>query len=322
MPAVHALAFLGEACQRLGRLDDAVVHTELAVQQATEDGRVLDLPVLCSLAAQARTAKGDWAEAANHLYVASDWAEVVGTSLARAYAQGARALWAEARGDAAAFHDAAEQFEDAYDQREPGTHLVGPVLGRSLVALGRLDEAAIAIERFEGLALASGRRSARMAVAGAKGQLAADRGDLFTASALFQEAVQIGQELGMPLATGLNLLAFGQSLLRGGKRNAAVRELLAARKVLEDIGARAYADKAAGLLAEVGVTGGPTGETGLLTPTEGAVARLVGQGLSNAEVAQKMMVSEKTVEYHLTSIYAKLGITSRRQLLARLGADD
>jgi DNA-binding CsgD family transcriptional regulator len=59
--------------------------------------------------------------------------------------------------------------------------------------------------------------------------------------------------------------------------------------------------------------------TELLTSTEGAVARLVAARMSNQEVAQRLMMSVKTVEYHLTHVYAKLGVTSRRELVGRLG---
>ena len=52
----------------------------------------------------------------------------------------------------------------------------------------------------------------------------------------------------------------------------------------------------------------------LLTPTEDAVVRLATSGSSNAEIARQLAVSVKTVEYHLTHIYAKFGISSRREL--------
>ena len=54
-----------------------------------------------------------------------------------------------------------------------------------------------------------------------------------------------------------------------------------------------------------------------LTPTEAIVARMVASGEPNKGVAQRLMVSRKAVEHHLTNIYAKLGITSRTQLAAR-----
>jgi DNA-binding NarL/FixJ family response regulator len=48
------------------------------------------------------------------------------------------------------------------------------------------------------------------------------------------------------------------------------------------------------------------------------VARLVAEGLSNREVAAELYLSTKAIEYHLSNIFAKVGITSRRQLRAAL----
>ena len=60
---------------------------------------------------------------------------------------------------------------------------------------------------------------------------------------------------------------------------------------------------------------GPRGHIEL-TPQEEAVTLLVAQGLSNREVAAELYVSPKTVQYHLTRIYAKLGVRSRVELAA------
>ncbi len=51
-----------------------------------------------------------------------------------------------------------------------------------------------------------------------------------------------------------------------------------------------------------------------LSPKELAVARLVAGGASNKRAAAELCVSPKTIEFHLSSIYRKLGITSRTQL--------
>jgi DNA-binding CsgD family transcriptional regulator len=53
-----------------------------------------------------------------------------------------------------------------------------------------------------------------------------------------------------------------------------------------------------------------------LTPQEESVSSLVSQGLSNREVAAELYISPKTVQFHLTRVYAKLGVRSRSELAA------
>ena len=54
-----------------------------------------------------------------------------------------------------------------------------------------------------------------------------------------------------------------------------------------------------------------------LTAQESAVARLVAMGMGNREVASDLFISIKTVQFHLTHIYAKLSINSRSELAAQ-----
>ena len=58
-----------------------------------------------------------------------------------------------------------------------------------------------------------------------------------------------------------------------------------------------------------------------LTPRELQVARLAAEGLSNREIAEALVVTVKTVEWHLSHSFTKLGITSRRELSAKLPAE-
>jgi ATP/maltotriose-dependent transcriptional regulator MalT len=272
--------------------------------------------MLHGLAALPRAARGEFAEAENHAVLAAHWAAVTTCPSSFAYASAARAFIAMAREDAEALYRAAVDFTNVCDSREPGSHALGPVLAEALVVLGRFDEAVSALDDFEGMARATGRRSAQGSAARISGQLAAVRGDWDRAELLFAEAVATADELAMPLASGLAHMAWGGTAVRAGKRKVAARELQTASQVFEACGARAFASIADRSLEKLGFsrsTSGPR-RASRLTPTEDAVVRLATSGSSNAEIARQLAVSVKTVEYHLTHIYAKFGITSRREL--------
>jgi hypothetical protein len=106
----QATGYLGEAAFRLGRLDEAVIHTELAVAHAIESGRVWDFPILHGLATYPRAARADWPQAEAHAATASEWAAIMGTRSARAYAALARAYLAKCRDDLPAVEQAAREL--------------------------------------------------------------------------------------------------------------------------------------------------------------------------------------------------------------------
>ena len=77
------------------------------------------------------------------------------------------------------------------------------------------------------------------------------------------------------------------------------------------------ADEAAALLRSLGVKGraGPK-DYGKLSRRELEVLRLLGEGLSNAEIAKRLFISAKTAEHHTGRIYAKLGLAGRAEAAA------
>ena len=106
----------------------------------------------------------------------------------------------------------------------------------------------------------------------------------------------------------------------------AVAEARAALVTFEDLGAGADADQAASLLRRLGVKAarlGPRGDVGL-TKREAEVLGLLGEGLSNPEIAARLHLSRKTVEHHVAHVLTKLGLRGRAEAAAeavrRLGA--
>ncbi len=89
-----------------------------------------------------------------------------------------------------------------------------------------------------------------------------------------------------------------------------------ALEFFEGIGARAFAERTRRELTATGEHSRPRSDAtrDLLTPQEAQIARLVADGMKNAEIASQLYISRSTVEYHLRKIYRKLGITTRTQL--------
>ncbi|GAB3435959.1 LuxR family transcriptional regulator [Phycicoccus ginsengisoli] len=113
-------------------------------------------------------------------------------------------------------------------------------------------------------------------------------------------------------------LAYGQWLRRCRRRVDARTHLRAALTVFEDIGAAPLADVAAQELRASGETARRRDVSTAtdLTGQERQVAALVRQGLSNKDVAARLFVSPRTVDFHLRNVFTKLGVSSRAELTA------
>jgi DNA-binding CsgD family transcriptional regulator len=111
-------------------------------------------------------------------------------------------------------------------------------------------------------------------------------------------------------------LLYGEWLRRERRRSDAREQLRAAHGMLDAMGMAGFAERARRELRATGETARKrTFTTRLeLTAQEAQIARLAREGLSNPEIATRLFLSPRTVQYHLGKVFTKLGITSRSQL--------
>jgi DNA-binding CsgD family transcriptional regulator len=219
---------------------------------------------------------------------------------------------------AGAWVDALQRF-DSLLKAELG-HL-DPVALRTLpdkieaaVRAGRLAEARSALPLYEALAAYSADRSFGPRLAACRALLA----DGDEATEHFEAALRLGEDA-HPLDLARIQLLYGEHLRRGRRRTDARIHLRASVEGFERLGAEPWAERARSELRASGETARKRDPSTLsqLTPQELQVAHLVADGLSNKEVAAQLFLSPRTIDAHLRSVFAKLGITSRTQL-ARL----
>jgi len=184
------------------------------------------------------------------------------------------------------------------------------------VRLARDDLAAAteARDRLVEVASASKDERARAHADLANGLVAVARGE--PATAWLQAAVRRFSALALPLEAARAQLALARSLATGTPR-AAVAEAQLALRTFERIGARPDADAAAALLRELGATGrSRVRGTGTLTAREAEVLALLAQGRTNAEIAERLVISRRTAEHHVANILSKLDLRTRAEAAA------
>jgi len=111
-------------------------------------------------------------------------------------------------------------------------------------------------------------------------------------------------------------LLYGEWLRRHRRVIDARHRLRTAHHMFTVMGAEAFAQRAARELQAAGGTARKrkAASDGQLTPQEAHIVRLVREELSNQDIGARLFISPRTVEWHLSKIFAKLGVTSRRQL--------
>ncbi|HWM19812.1 MAG TPA: LuxR C-terminal-related transcriptional regulator [Ilumatobacteraceae bacterium] len=215
---------------------------------------------------------------------------------------------------------AGDVLERALEQVDPTSSAAAPLLALLVdvrLAANQLDEAEQAATT---LATCAARHQSHylMAVAAlARGRvcLAAQTGD---PQACLREALAGFARAQMPIEVAHSRLALAGALLTE-RPEVAMAEARTALEVFDRLQAARHADAASAVLRSLGVrTTSTTAKRGggLLTKREAEVLDLLGHGLSNPEISDRLYISRKTVEHHVGNVLNKLGLRSRGEAAA------
>jgi DNA-binding CsgD family transcriptional regulator len=189
----------------------------------------------------------------------------------------------------------------------------------ALARLERLDDARRTAREGLDLARAFGTPSAIGAALRTAARVGVDDGD--AGLPLASEAVTVLRASPARVELARAYVDLGAALRRRNRRAAARRELRAGLELAERCGATLLARRAQRELQATGSRPRRPLRKGLeaLTASELRVAELAAQGRSNRDIAQELVVTVKTVEWHLGQTYRKLDVRSRRELPGVLG---
>jgi ATP/maltotriose-dependent transcriptional regulator MalT len=193
------------------------------------------------------------------------------------------------------------------------------VMVRAKTAAGDIEAANAYLMELRTVADAIGTRPLHASLDLCEGLVAAAAGDHEQARERLEDAVEHFAASGASFELGRARLELARVLASLGREEAAVREATLAQRGLDEVGATAEAARARDLLTRLGAR--PAARTArgdqVLTPRELEVLHLVSEGLTDGEIAARLVLSKHTVHRHLQKTYAKLDCSSRAAAVAK-----
>jgi DNA-binding CsgD family transcriptional regulator len=321
MVRMGAALFLCEAAYRTDDWDESIRLGEMSASNLDDAGVPWLSPLAHANAALPLIALGRLDDAAEHI----EQAQRLTPGVSRLWPVTSAALLAGARGEMQEVADLTLSIVDDVDVAglvNPGLKPWRCIGAEALAALGEPTAAESMLEPAE--RWMAHRPTALTTVQHARARLSISiaRGDHDGADAWYTSGMASACPSGYEVAQ-LQLL-YGAHLRRAGKRNRAAEILGRAHRGFTRVGATKWAARVEREQSAGGLTPARRGEVPdrRLTPTELVVAGLVARGRTNKEVAGELVVSPKTIEFHLGSIYRKLGVRNRVELTSFVLSDD
>ena len=300
-----------------GRWPDARRHVDECLELVGDAGHPLGQAVAIANRALVGAHAGDAAATRRDAAEATRLAAASSAAMADRTTAWALGLLELSLGDPAAAHRHLGPLVDharTAGIREPGALRFVPDDIEGLIGAGLVDEARASLAWFDAvLDAADPRVHAAAAAARCRGLLLAASGDEEGALEALERSSISYATVAFPFGAARTLLALGAAQRRAGRRRDARETLTRAIDAFTDLGAAVWAEAAARELASIS---GRSAARDELSGAERRVAELVASGRTNREVASVLFLTERTVESHLSRVYAKLGVRSRTELAA------
>ncbi|MFF6981401.1 AAA family ATPase [Streptomyces sp. NPDC008343] len=301
----------------LGHWDEAVINADLALAIADAEEKPWAFSYAYCVASWVPAGRGQWQRARRLVQESQQWTRAISPDYGAAHVALAEAVLAQARGDHAAILTALRTVLRARPDSGPRAFQAWwrPLHVEALIGSGELDGAAAALADLVEL----GRQapSLRLAVSWLSGRLAQERGDNGRARDFFTEGLEHPACADdPPLHRAMLAHSHGRLLTREGERQRAAVCFTEARELLTALGAQPFLTRCQDDFTNRPPSPHPAAGLPLsaLTDRERDISQLIGRGLTNREIAVRLFVSSKTVEYHLSHIYQKFSLTGRREL--------
>jgi DNA-binding CsgD family transcriptional regulator len=305
-----ALIVAADASLRLGQWSAADELAHEAIRLAGDTRQNVWHGYALTFAAWLAAARGEVADAVRHCAEARALAAAIPTGLRYVHGTlGFLALGQDRVDEAIAELEAVERLLQGSGLEEPTFVAWAPDLVEAYVRAGRTRDAKRLLGVLTRQAASAANPAAEAPAMRCRGLLANDFDDCFAA------ALELDHERPMPFERARTLLAYGRRLHRARRRSEARSRLREALDGFTHLGADPWVEQAQHELRAAGARR-RSQRSDALTPQEQRVAAAVVRGASNREVAAELFLAPKTVEFHLSQIYRKLGIHSRTRLAA------